>query len=117
HAAIALAADEPPGALLQRVRGLGDEILGERIAAVRLEPLDARLDERIVRRRERQLVDHDALQRLARNVDAFPEALRADKDGVRRVEEALHELALRALALDQHLDRPAGGVARAAHLA
>ena len=85
-------------------RRLGDEVVGEGVAAFALEALDARLDERIVRRRERQLVDDHALQRLAGHVDAFPEALRADQHRARRVEEALHQLALRALALDQHLD-------------
>src|SRR5204863_6131776 len=77
---------------------------------VALETLDARLDQRIVGRRERKLVDDHALERLARNVDALPEALRADEHRMRRVEEALHELTLGPLALDEHLDLLAGRI-------
>ena len=42
-----------------------------------LEPLDAGLDQRVVGRRKRQLVDQHALQRVAGHVDALPERLRA----------------------------------------
>jgi hypothetical protein len=46
-------------------------------------------------RRERQLVDQHALQRVAGHVDAFPETLRADQHRARAREELLHQLALR----------------------
>src|SRR5204863_9974286 len=85
---------------------------GKGIAALALEPLDARLDQGVVRRRKRQLVDDDALEGLARNVDALPEALRADENGTARIEEALHQLALGPLALDKDLDLLAGAIER-----
>src|SRR5204862_22840 len=72
-AAIGLAADQAAGALLQRHRGLGHEVVVERAAALGLQALAARLHQRVARRRERQLVDDHELQCLARHVHAFPE--------------------------------------------
>ena len=97
-----LTADQPAGALLERYRGLRDEVVGERIAAFALEALDARFDQWISGRRERQLVDDHALQRLSRHIDAFPEALRTDQHRARVVQELLQQHPLGALALHQN---------------
>ena len=77
-------ADQPASTLLERYRRLGDEVVGEGVAPGALELPHACLDERVVRRRERQLVDQHALQRVADHVDALPEALRTDQHGTRQ---------------------------------
>jgi hypothetical protein len=53
-------------------RPLRAGIVVERAAALRFQPLRARLDQRIVGRRERQLVDHHQLQRIAGHVECLP---------------------------------------------
>ena len=72
------------GALLQRNRRVGNEVFVERRCDPgRFESLDPGLDQRIVGRWKRQLVDQHALQRIAGNVDALPEALRTDQHATR----------------------------------
>jgi UDP-N-acetylglucosamine transferase subunit ALG13 len=44
--------------------------------------LDTRREYRVVRRRKRQLVDDHQRERFAAHIDAFPETLAADQDGV-----------------------------------
>ena len=106
QATVGLAADQASGALLQRDRRLGHEVARRTALPPSASmPLDARLDQRVVRRRKRQLVDQHALQRVAGHVDAFPEALRADQHDARRRQKPLQQRTLGRRALHQHLDR------------
>jgi hypothetical protein len=66
-----------------------------------LHALDARRQHRVVRRREGQFVDDDQRQRLAAHIDALPEALAADQDGVAQPAKAFQQFVLAALALHQ----------------
>ena len=62
-----------------------------------LQALHARLDQRVVGRRERQLVDQHALQGIPRHVDTLPEAGRANQHmahSIRRRTKAFHDLPL-----------------------
>ena len=63
--------------------------------------LTDRVEDRILGARERQAVDDDAGQRLARHVDARPEGLGAQQHGVDVGPERLHERGARLLALAQ----------------
>ena len=65
------------------------------------QPLDARRDHRVARRRERQLVHDHARELLARDVDALPEGRGREQHRVRRRAEGVEQLRLRRLALDQ----------------
>ena len=58
-AEVGLVADQATDALLQRDHGLRHLLVEERIAALRLDRGESRLQQRIVRHRKRQLVDHD----------------------------------------------------------
>jgi hypothetical protein len=62
----------------------------------------ARLQQRVVGRRERQLVDQHHRQRRPLHVDAFPEALRAEQHGVAQPPEAREQARARLVALHQH---------------
>ena len=83
-----LVADQPADALLERDRRLRHLLVEERIAALRADRVEPRLEQRIVGRRERQLVDDDDAERVALDVDAFPETARAEQHRVARLAEA-----------------------------
>src|SRR5690606_34285821 len=95
---VRLAADEAADALAQRDDGERHEVVVER---ARIALADG-VDDRVVRRRERQLVDDEPGERLARDVDAGPEALGAEQDGARVLFEDARQLAARKVTLAQH---------------
>ena len=66
HPAVGVRADQPPDALAQLKHGGWKRVLAEPVSAECVDPLAPRLDERIAGRGERQLVDHEQRQRLAR---------------------------------------------------
>ena len=82
HAAIGFGTNQPPRALLQADRGLRQLIVEKRITACARNMVQPRGEQRIVRGRERQLVDDDQRQGVALDVDALPEALAAEQNGV-----------------------------------
>ena len=95
--------------MLQGHGRLGHRIVGKGAAALAFDAAAARLDQRIARRRKRQLVDDDQLQRVAGHVDAFPERGRGDQHApalTARVAgaKAVHQHALGQSPLHQHLD-------------
>src|SRR5436190_21635881 len=81
NAAVATMADEPAQALLQHQDRQRDLILGERVAASSADRFDARGGNRIRRRRERQLVDDDAAERVAGDVHTLPAARGGEEHG------------------------------------
>jgi hypothetical protein len=95
---VRLAADEATHALAQRDDGERHEVVveGARVA------LADGVDDRVVGRRERQLVDDEPGERLARDVDAGPEALGPEEDGADVLLEEARQLRARKLALAQH---------------
>src|SRR5689334_2179177 len=101
HAAIGLGTDQPPGTLLEADDGFRQLVVEERVPALTLDVREPRSEQWIVRRGEGQLVAHHQRQRVARHVDAFPEALASEQHGVAERAEAREQLAARALALDQ----------------
>ena len=110
--------DQPPEPLPELEHGRGEHVLAEPVAAERVDPLAARLDQRLVRSRERQLVDHEQRERLAGHVDPLPERRGGDEHRVDLLAEALEQPLARRLALDEHLDgsrarRPAANAASA----
>ena len=82
HAAVVLRAQQPAVALLEQQRRPRQLHAAEAGAAVALGVLGARRHQRLVGRRERQLVQHHQRQRLAGHVDALPEARRAEQHRV-----------------------------------
>ena len=103
HAAVGMRADQPPEPLPQLEHRRGQRVLAEPVAAERVDSLAARLDERVARRRERQLVDHEQRERLARHVDSLPEGRRGDEHRGDLLAEALEQALARRLALDEHV--------------
>src|ERR1051325_375710 len=93
HAAVGLVADQATRALLELQHRLRQLQLVERVAARAAHALDARGEDRVVGRRERQLVDHHERERLAAHVDAFPERLASEQERVAEGAEARQELA------------------------
>ena len=96
--------------MLERHRRLRDVVLVERVAPLHLQPLRARLYQRIAWWRERQLIDHHQLQRIAWDVHAFPERSRRHQEAAsaarprRTLAEPLDQPTLGPLTLDQHLN-------------
>ena len=86
---------------------LGQHIVGKRVAAQLLQLARTCLDQRIVRRRKRQLVDHHQLQRIPRNVHPLPEGTGRHQHAAASVHrtgaKALHQRMLGALPLHQHI--------------
>ena len=76
-------------------------VIHEGLAAVLPGLGDARGDDRVVGRLERQLVDDDDRERIARHVDALPETLAPQQHGVAGFLETREELVLRCVALHQ----------------
>ena len=99
HARVGARADQAAEALLERQRRARQLVALERIAVVVADAIDARRGQRIVGDRERDAVHDDQRQRLARDVDALPEALRrqqhrADARAHRRQQHVARALAL-----------------------
>ena len=65
--------NQPAEPLLQSKDRERHLVFAERLAAARTNGVDARSRDRIAWRRERQLVDNHAAQRVADDVDALPE--------------------------------------------
>ena len=118
HAAIALAADQAAGALLERDHRLRQLLVAEGIAAGAAHRIQPRLEHRIVRRRERQLVDHHHAQRFAGDIDAFAETRRPQQHAVAGFAETLQQHVAGRVALHEQRPRPAaqglGGFAQRA---
>ena len=72
-----------PAPCLSATAASGNEVIVEGTAPLRLQALRPRLDQRVVRRRKRQLVDHHQLQRIARHIEAFPERSRRHQHAAR----------------------------------
>ena len=64
-AAVRVAADQPAEALPELEHRRGQRVVAEPVAARRRDALAARLDQRVARSGERQLVDHEQRERLA----------------------------------------------------
>ena len=111
QAAVGLAADQAAGALLQRHRRLGDEVVVEGVAALRLERAATRASTSgSFGGGNGSLSITHALQRVAGHVDAFPEALRADQHAAapgRASRKRCISARLGSCALHQHLERAA----------
>src|SRR5262249_2020379 len=73
----------------------------EWILAGFLQPAHARGGDRVVGRRERQLLEDDERQRLAGDVDALPERRRGEEHRAHLGAERVEERGARALALDE----------------
>ena len=80
-----------------------DLIVGEGIAAARLDRFDSGGRDRIARRGKRQLVDDDAAERVAHDVHTLPEAGGREQHGIRCRAELLDQRRPRRRAL--HEDR------------
>src|SRR4029077_19811763 len=76
HSTVRPAADQPPKPLLQSDSGLRDLVIVKRIAAVFPNFAQARIHHRIAWNGERQLINDNAAQLIARHVDALPECRR-----------------------------------------
>src|SRR5207244_2909955 len=87
HAAIAPVANETAEPLLQREDRQRHLIVLERFSTARADGVDTGRRDRVARRREWQLVDDDAAQRLADDVDALPEARCGEQHGMRGLAE------------------------------
>ena len=72
-------ANQPAEALLELEHRLGQLVIGERIAAGGANRLEPGFEQRPVGHAERQLGDDHVLQRVARHVDALPEAVGAEQ--------------------------------------
>ncbi|MNV88727.1 hypothetical protein D3C71_1829540 [compost metagenome] len=79
-------------------------VFRERVTALGAARTQARFNDRVVRRRERQLVDGHQGQHVARQVDAFPETGATHQHRVLQLAKAVQQIAARALALFQ--ERP-----------
>ena len=101
HAAIGLAADQPPESLFQRQRRLGNLIIVKRIAALFSNALDPGFHHRVAGNRERQLVDDNAAQLVALHVHALPKRRGREQHAVRRGAKFIQQRAARAGALHQ----------------
>src|SRR5487761_2007161 len=98
-------ADQPARTLFQRQYRLRQLVFHEPVAAAAPDALEAGREQRIIGRRERQLVDRDDRQRLALDVDAFPKAPRREQHGVAEFPEPREQGFARRLTLDQHRER------------
>src|SRR5207244_1684674 len=101
RAAVGAAADQASEALLERDGGLRNLVIVKRIAARLAHAADAGLDHGVAGNRERQAVDDDAAQLVARHVDTLPERGRREEDTVGRGAEFVEQRAAGARALDQ----------------
>ena len=73
----------------------------EAVHALALHHLDAGGQHRVVRRRERQLVDDHQRERVAAHVDAFPETLAAHQHRIAGAPKSIEQFGAPALALDE----------------
>ena len=116
--AIVTPADQPAEALLEGERGGGELERREGIVAELGARLHAGRDQRIGVRRERQLVDHDEAERVAGDIDAFPEGGGAEEDRVGGRAKSIDEGRARCVALDEarigQVGEAGGGVAHRA---
>ena len=96
-------ADQPPEPLPQLKHRRRQRVGREPVPSLGRDPLAARLVERIVRRLERQLVDHEQRERLSGDVDALPERAGGDEHRADVVAELLEEPLARRFALDEQL--------------
>src|SRR5829696_28256 len=121
-ALISVAPDQAPETLAQLQDCRGKRVLREPVASLPRDALAARLDERIPRGREWQLVDHEERERLALDVDPLPEGRGREEDRVDVLAEPLQEplarrvplpkdgkLKPRRAARDQLVQRAVGG--------
>src|SRR5262249_40063955 len=117
-AAVVAPADQPAEALLERDRGGGQLDRRERVLPGLGSGAHPRRDQRVGVRRERQLVDHDERQRIARDVDALPERAGAEQHGAGRRAKPRDQGGARRVALDEAGERqigePHGGLAQRA---
>ena len=80
-------------------------ILKKRFSALIPDPLAAGRDHRIIRGRERNTVNHDDRERLALDIDTFPETHRADENRGRILSEFLDKAAPCAVSLTENAKR------------
>jgi len=120
-ALIALRADESSGSLPEFDDGGGQRLFFERIAAGRLDLLEARFDQRLVGDRKRQADDDDVTQRFTAHIDTHPEAVDAKEHGRTVLLKTLqHGLRRQAGALYKqietiHFNRLANRISHSAH--
>ena len=98
-------ADQAADALLQGQHGLRQLILEEWVAAAPANALEARLEQRIIGRGKRQLVDGDDGERIALHVDALPKAAGGQQHGIAEFAKSVQQRFARRLALHQHRKR------------
>ena len=101
HAAVGAVPQQPAEPLQQGQDGERDLVVGERVAAVRVDLLHAGRGQGIARGGERQLVDHHAAQRVAGDVHPLPEAGGGQEHRVGRGAELPQQHAARRRALRQ----------------
>jgi hypothetical protein len=92
HAPVGRGADQPAGALGQQQRGMGGRHLHEPVAAGLVGGALAGRHQRVVGPGERDPVDDHQLTGVARDVQALPQAQRAEEARVRIVDELPGEL-------------------------
>src|ERR1039458_5961503 len=101
NAAVGLAPYEPPETLLERDGRPWNLVIVKRISPRCPYALNARVDHRIARRRERQFIYDNAAQLFARHVHALPERGGGEKHAVGRRAELVEQGAARRRALKQ----------------
>src|SRR5262245_13615476 len=109
---VCVPSDEAAEPLAQLQDRGGQRVFREPISSLTRDALAACLDERIARRREGQLVDHEQRERLALNVHALPERRGREKNRVDVVPEALEQPLARRVALPQHGELQPTGATR-----
>src|SRR5690606_23430002 len=82
HAAVMDIADESTSTLLERDDGIRNLPLDERVETCIAQGGETRIEYRIIRRGEGQFVDDHDTERLAGNIDAFPEACGTEQHAV-----------------------------------
>src|SRR5205814_9514164 len=101
-AVIAFRADETADALAQFQDRFWKRVFRERVAAVRFNQFQLRLDQRMIGHRERQPRDDHIRERVARHIHAHPKTVRPEKNAARRRPELLEQFpARRALPLHE----------------
>ena len=76
-------ADQAAEALFEFDDGFGQLVVAERVAAGCADRFEAGFEQRMIGHGERQLGDDHGLQRVARHVDALPEAVGAEEHRAR----------------------------------
>ena len=102
---IRFASDQAARTLTEQCHRFRHLVIKERFPALIPDPLAAGSDHRVIRGRERNTVNHDNRQRLALDIDTFPETHRSDKDRGRILPEFLDKAASCTVPLTENAKR------------